>query len=78
MIGDATEFRPVAEGANRGLFAGRENAASAEANDVDELRIDANSGIGGRVHAPGAVSTACRNEFAGTGLNCLCHKITHS
>lgn len=66
VVRDAAELRPVPECANRGLFAGRENAAGAEADDVDELRIDVSSGIGGRVHAAGAVSTrqkrVCRNR----------------
>lgn len=37
MVRDATEFRPVAQGANRGFFALRKNAAKTEADDVGKL-----------------------------------------
>ena len=56
VMRDAAELGPLAEGADRGLFAVRENAAGAEADDVDQLRSDESSGNGGRVHAAGAVS----------------------
>ncbi len=37
VVRDATELRPVAQRADRRLFAGRKNTASAKADDVDEL-----------------------------------------
>ena len=66
VVRDAAELGPVAERADRGLFAGRENAAGAESDNVDELRVDVSSRIGGRVHAAAAVSTH-GHEKARTG-----------
>ena len=56
VMGDAAELGPLAEGADRGLAAGRKDAGGAETDDVGELGADAGSGIRKRVHAPSAMS----------------------
>ena len=66
VMRDAAELGPLAEGADRGLFAVRKNAAGPEADDIDQLRRDESSGSGGRVHAAGTVS-AREHEKARTG-----------
>lgn len=62
VVGDAAQLRPVPEGANRGLLAGREDAAGAEAGDVDEVRVDEGSRGGGRGHAAATVSSRAPRE----------------
>lgn len=58
VMGNAAELRPLAEGANRGLAAGRKDAGGAETDNVGELGGEAGSGNGKRIHALGAVSWA--------------------
>ena len=70
VMRDAAELGPLAEGADRRLVASRENAAGAKTDDVGELGGLAGRRNGGRIHAPGAVSTgaASGNENARAGL----------
>lgn len=57
VIRNAAKFGPVAESTDRGFATSREDPASAEADNVGELRSDTGSGNVGRIHAPGEMST---------------------
>ena len=37
VVGDAAQLRPLAQGPNRGFFAGGKNTAGPKTDDVDEL-----------------------------------------
>ena len=63
VMRNAAELGPLAEGADRRFATSRKDTAGAETDDVGELGGQEGRGSGGRIHAPGVVSTA---RLAGT------------
>jgi len=46
MVGDAAQLRPLAQGPNRGFFAGGKNTAGPKTDDVDEFAANEGGWVG--------------------------------